>query len=239
MSQPFRIVTEGFVSEVSFVAKPPLWQVSYVPKLADTGVRKVGGAGGALLAGEAETLDNAPMKKVLFLLGQLRDADIEWMIASGSRRQVRRGDVLIQEGRPVDALFLVLDGALEVSGTGVGGGSVSLGCGEVVGEVSFVDSRPPVATVKAAVDSVVLAIPREELASRLADDLEFAARFYRSLAIFLAHRLRNTGKRLGYGKEQPLDQDADYEDELSIEVLDSLSKAGRQFDLVLQRLLTG
>ena len=179
------------------------------------------------------------MKKVLFLLGQLRDFDIEWMIASGSRRQVRPGEVLIQEGQPVDALFLILDGSLEVSGTGVGAGSVSLGSGEVVGEMSFVDSRPPVATVKAAVNSIVLAIPREALAARLADDVEFAARFYRSLAIFLAHRLRNTAKRLGYGKEQPLEQDTDYEDELSSEVLDSISKAGRQFDLVLQRLLTG
>ena len=179
------------------------------------------------------------MKKVLFLLGQLRDIDVEWMIANGSRRQVRTGEVLIQEGKPIDALFLVLDGALEVTGTGVGTGSVSLGCGEVVGEISFVDSRPPVATVKAETDSVVLAIPREDLANRLENDIEFAARFYRSLAIFLAHRLRNTGKRLRYGKEQPLEQDKDYEDELSIEVLDSLSKAGRQFDRVLQRLLTG
>lgn len=179
------------------------------------------------------------MKKVLFLLGQLRDTDIEWMISTGGRRRVPAGEVLIQEGQPIDALFLVLDGALEVSGTGVGSGTVALGCGEVVGEISFVDSRPPVATVKAATDSVVLAIPREELATRLAHDVDFAARFYRSLAIFLAHRLRNTGKRLGYGKEQPLEQDKDYEDELSSEVLDSLSNAGRQFDRVLQRLLTG
>lgn len=180
------------------------------------------------------------MKKVLFLLGQLRETDVEWMINNGQRRNISTGETLIREGQPIDALFLVLDGTLEVSGTGVGGGPpVQLGCGEVVGEISFVDSRPPVATVKAAADSIVLAIERDNLKMKLDRDVEFAARFFRAIAIFLAHRLRNTGQRLGYDKGQPLSQDVEYEDELSPEVLDSISQAGLQFDRVLRKLLNG
>lgn len=180
------------------------------------------------------------MKKVLFLLGQLRDTDVEWLINHGNRRRLKAGEVLIREGSPIDALFLLLDGTLEVSGTGVrGSGTVSLSCGEVVGEISFVDSRPPVATVTAAADAVVLAIPRDQLKAKLDEDLEFAVRFYRAVAIFLAHRLRNTGERLGYDRKQPLRHDVEYEDELSPEVLDSVSQAGLQFDRVLRRLLAG
>src|SRR5581483_8678239 len=93
------------------------------------------------------------MKKVLFLLGELRDIDIEWLIANGQRRAVRADEVLIRQGQPLDALFLVLDGTLEVSGGG--GMPFLLGCGEVVGEISFVDSRPPTATVKALEDAIV------------------------------------------------------------------------------------
>ena len=50
---------------------------------------------------------------------------------------------------------------------------------------------------------MVLAIPRTSLSERLMDPC-FAARFYRSLAVFLAHRMRNTVARLGYGRGSPI-----------------------------------
>jgi CRP/FNR family cyclic AMP-dependent transcriptional regulator len=176
------------------------------------------------------------MRKALYLLGQLSDADVEWMIAHGRRERVRAGTVLIREGQPVNAIYIVLDGVLEVTGSSVGG-RVPLGCGEVVGEMSFIDARPPAATVTARDDTVVLAIPRAGLSARLESDPAFAARFYRSLAVFLSHRLRETVQRLGYGKGQPLRQDVEYQDELDAHVLDNIHLAGSRFDRVRQRLL--
>lgn len=178
------------------------------------------------------------MKRVLYLLGQLSDLDVEWMMARGRKERVPTGAVLIREGQPIDALYIVLDGVLEVSGqAAVAEKPIRLGCGEVVGEVSFVDSRPPMATVTAAEDAIVLSVPRESLTSKLAQDSDFAARFYRALAIFLAHRFRGTGRRLGYGKVQGIREDEEYEGELGAEVLDSIHVAGSRFDRVLQRLL--
>ncbi len=178
------------------------------------------------------------MRKVLCLLGQMSDSDIEWLMAHGRKERATAGTVLIREGEPVDSLYVLLDGILEVSGRAVGGDRpIRLGCGEVLGEVSFVDSRPPMASVTAAADTIVLAIPRTELKEKLAQDAAFAARFYRSLAVFLAHRLRTTGRRLAYGKEQPLNADVEYEDELGEEILDNLHTAGSRFDRVLQRFL--
>src|SRR5262245_2368257 len=178
------------------------------------------------------------MRKALYLLGQLSDADVDWLIARGTKERMAAGTILIHEGQPVNAIYIVLQGALEVSGSGLSGSRpIRLGCGEVVGEMSFVDARPPSATVTAADNATVLAIPRKALATRLERDPEFAARFYRSLAVLLSHRLRDTVKRLCYGKGQPLREDVEYEDELDPHVLDNLHLAGSRFDRVLQRLL--
>ena len=177
------------------------------------------------------------MRKVLFLLSHLTDDDLEWMIAHGNKQRLPKGTVLIEEGRSIDSLYILLDGNLEISASQIGDRPFRLSCGEVVGEVSLLDSRPPTATVTAMVDSIVLAITHEELQQRLDEDAGFGARFYRSLAVFLAHRLRNTYKRLGYGKDQPMDEKVEYQDELSPELLDSVHLAGSRFDRALRQLL--
>jgi CRP-like cAMP-binding protein len=177
------------------------------------------------------------MRKVLFLLGHLTDSDLEWLIARGEKQRVAAGTLLIREGDQIAALYLLLDGRLEVFGSQISGPPIRLGAGEIVGEMSLLDSRPPVANVAAVVDSVVLAIPRSALSAELTRNSEFAARFYRSMAVFLVHRLRSTYHRMGYGKGQVLDEQREYEDELSPELLDQVHLAASRFDRALQRLL--
>jgi CRP-like cAMP-binding protein len=182
------------------------------------------------------------MRKVFYLLGELTDGDVEWLLEHGRKRRVDPRTVLIHEGRASDTLFIVLQGALEVSSAALGGSAqgagpaaaVRLSSGEVVGEMSFVDSRPPSATVTAAEPSVVFAIPRDALARHLGEDDGFAARFYRALAMFLSHRLRSTVSRLGHAAGADV-ADAD---ELDSKVLQGIHLAGARFDRVLQRLLT-
>ena len=176
------------------------------------------------------------MRKIFYILGQLSDQDIEWIVRNGRKREVPAGTVIIQEGKEIDILYIVLSGVLEVTGTYLSGPPVRLGSGEIVGEVSLLDSRPPIATVTAAEKSAVLAIPRLLLLEKLRGDTSFAAHFYRALAVLLAHRLRNTGRHLSVGTKQKLDDDAPYDDELSPELLDEVHLAGRRFDEILQRL---
>ena len=180
------------------------------------------------------------MRKVLYLLGQLDDLDVEWLVAHGTKQRILPGTVLIEEGQPINAVFIVLAGTLAVTFRGPGQQpGVRLGCGEVVGEMSFIDARPPSATVTAAEDAVVLAVPRAALSRKLEQDTAFAARFYRAVAMFLSDRLRATVGRLGYGRGQRLDEDGDYQDELDPNVLDRVHLAGSRFDRVLERLLSG
>ena len=49
------------------------------------------------------------MRKALYVMGILDDADVEWMAVNGRRLGVERNEILIREGRPVDALFVVLE----------------------------------------------------------------------------------------------------------------------------------
>jgi len=173
------------------------------------------------------------MRKVLFILGELSDKDVDWMMAAGRREQVPPGAVLIQEGKPVEALYIVLEGLLRVSVESAGSRELArLGSGEIIGEMSFVDARPPSATVKALENSTVLSIPRSQLAAKLEREPDFAARFYRALAIFLSSRLREMDQaQSAAGQYDP--------DELDPNVLDTVHLAGSRFDRMLKRLMTG
>jgi CRP/FNR family transcriptional regulator, cyclic AMP receptor protein len=177
------------------------------------------------------------MRKVLFILGELTDVDVDWMLRVGQKKGVPRGTVLIEEGRSIDTVYIVLHGMLSAYLARRDKKELArLGAGEIVGELSFIDARPPVATVEAVHDSVVLSIPVRELNSRLDKDAAFAARFYRALAVFLSSRLRRTVERLGYGEETSAEEEAAM-DELDEKVLDRVHLAGARFDRMLKRLL--
>lgn len=176
------------------------------------------------------------MKKVLYILGKLNDQDVDWLMANGQRNRMKAGTALIREGQPVEALFLILEGKAAVTLAAVGNKEIAhLGVGEVAGELSFLDSSPPTATVTMVEDGMVFSVSHKKLAAKLALEDGFAARFYRALGTFLALRLRSTIQHLGYGSAKQDAQEKD-EDELDIELLDELSLAGARFEWMLKRL---
>ncbi|MBE9125644.1 MULTISPECIES: cyclic nucleotide-binding domain-containing protein [unclassified Coleofasciculus] len=179
------------------------------------------------------------MKKVFFLLGELDDDDIDWMVATGNREEVVAGTVLIQEGQPIDKLHILLEGTLSVSVSALQGKTIArLTSGAVVGEMSFADARPPSATVQAVEDSLVLSVPRIALEEKLKKDEGFASRFYRAIAIFLSTRLRGTVRYLGYAKGELLKEDTNPED-LAPEIIDNVPLAQARFDWLIRRLRNG
>ena len=175
------------------------------------------------------------MRKVLYMLSCLNDEDVGWLVAQGATRRPADGQIVIREGERIDRLFIVLAGALRV--TLANGETVAtLGAGEVVGEIAFVDSAPPSATVTALSRAALLEIGHARLEARIASDAGFAARFYKAIAIFLASRLRATTHRLGYGKTGDLDLSHPLSDEIDGPVLDRVSDAGERFARLLGAL---
>lgn len=131
------------------------------------------------------------MKNALILLGLLDDADLDWLVAEGRAEAFDDGAPLIAEGQPLARLYLILRG--EVRLTRKDTGEIGrAGAGEILGEVSFVDSAPPSASAACHGPVRALCLPRTRVQARLAGDTGFAARFYRGLAVALAFRLRAT-----------------------------------------------
>ncbi|MBE9177543.1 cyclic nucleotide-binding domain-containing protein [Oculatella sp. LEGE 06141] len=174
------------------------------------------------------------MKKALYMLAEFSDRDFEWLLTAGTKRDIAAGTTLIYEGIPTDALYIVLNGSLAVLVEAFGGEEIAqLHQGEVVGEMSLIDTRLPSATVKAAEDSIVWAIPRSQLTRKLGQDVAFAAHFYHAIAAFLSDRLRGTVSRLGYNKDQP---DSENDNDINPDTLKSLELAQIRLDWLLTRL---
>lgn len=175
------------------------------------------------------------MRKVLYMFSELSDTDIEWLASAGRRIGFAKGEVLIEEGRPPSDIFVLLEGELSVvTRVRPDNPIATLYQGEIVGELSFLDSRPPSATVVARSNSVMLAVSRDELKWKLQRDTSFAAHFYRALGVFLAARLRSTMESMGYAEGAALQEEA-LPDEIDPELMDSISLAASRFQVLLNR----
>ena len=171
------------------------------------------------------------MRKVLFMFGDLNDADVDWLAQTGVSRRFAAGENVIRQGRQVNDIYFVLEGELRVLvGDDAATELARLGPGEIVGELSFLDSRPPYAAVVALTDAHTVSLSRRDLSAKLERDTGFAARFYRALGVFLASRMRQTIGSMGFGSVALADAD-----ELDIEVLDQTALAAARFEILLNR----
>jgi CRP-like cAMP-binding protein len=167
------------------------------------------------------------MKRVLFFLGQLNDRDVEWMLNNGNKLELETGDRLINKGEDIDSLYIVLSGQLAVYANN-NEPVAKLETGEIVGEMSFLESRPPSVSVIVTRPTVVYQISRKMINSRLSSNAEFKSNFYYALALFLSNRLRKTTDQLGYGNPEE-------EDLIDTNVLDGVSQAGARFGKILHK----
>ncbi|MGB6168568.1 MAG: cyclic nucleotide-binding domain-containing protein [Geitlerinemataceae cyanobacterium] len=139
------------------------------------------------------------MKKAYLILSELNNDDLNWMIKIGKRHELYPGEKLIYEKQQMYAFYIILSGTLTVAIEALNNKELArLSSGEVVGEISFIDTRLPLATVNAIEESIVLEISRLQLNSKLEKDMGFAARFYRGISRCLSDRMRGTVLRLGY-----------------------------------------
>jgi bacteriocin-type transport-associated protein len=159
------------------------------------------------------------------LLEQLNNQDLLWIKKNGAKQEVRAGETLIQQKTIVDRLYIIINGEFIAtiarnSGSVLGRAFAALeddseleqeiarlGNGEIIGEMSFLDISPAANTYTALRDSVVLGIDRQQLRTKLSDDLDFAARFYRVIALLLGdrfQRLVNIYLRRRLGQINPL-----------------------------------
>ena len=187
------------------------------------------------------------LRKVLFLFAVLNDNDIDWMVTRGKLLNAPAGTVLIQQDRPVEALYFLLKGNLAVLFSMTVDGQLTerelarRASGEIVGEMSFVEAGNASASIKCAENSLLLAIPQQLLREKLQRDRGFATRFYRAISLVLIDRLREGLVQRGFGQkayteDQQLANDVEYEDEIPLDVLEPTLLAGTRFKWMMNRL---
>jgi len=112
-----------------------------------------------------------------------------------NRVTVAPGDLLLKEGDEGSTLYWLAAGKMEVFMTKESGEEVILGevnQGELVGEMSFLNDKKRVASVRAVEESQLLEIPVE----KFSDVLDAQPAWFQSLVRTLSTRLISTSKKL-------------------------------------------
>lgn len=106
------------------------------------------------------------------------------------KRRYRRGEIIVEQGRKSDALFILLSGRARVITSDARGREVILAvleAGDYLGEMSLIDNEPHSATVRAEVQTDVLMLGRIEFARCLPENSSMAYAVMRGLVQRLRH----------------------------------------------------
>ena len=106
------------------------------------------------------------------------------------KRRFKRGEVIVEQGKKSNALFILLNGRARVVTADSRGREVILATlqpGDHIGEMSLIDNEPHSATVRAEVQTDVLMLGRMEFARCLPENTSMAYAVMRGLVQRLRH----------------------------------------------------
>lgn len=128
----------------------------------------------------------------------LAPEDLDALASAFTERRVHAGEVLFAEGDRTDALYIVLDGEVEVSQYERRRVHEirRLGRGELFGMRSLIEGRRRSATCTAATDGTVGVLPLQVVTLLLNQSAPLAYAFQKAVAAQLARDLRAADQRL-------------------------------------------
>lgn len=98
------------------------------------------------------------------------EADFSAAMAYGKRRDIKAGDVLFEKGDPVDSLYYLAEGLVEIEGQ-----NVTVPAGNIFGEMAFFNSSAVrMATVRCVEDTVVYELNEKRFTRLQYEDPKFA-----------------------------------------------------------------
>ena len=147
-------------------------------------------------------MDVAAALKTVDLFRDVPEAGIRAIAEIAEPVSLGAGDVVVVEGGPPDALYVIRSGSCRVFKE-KGGDAMSvvhIHAVDQFGASSMLDREPRSATVIAVEPTELLAFRAERLTALLEKDPATAAKFYRALAISLFRRMRRTTDDLGMAR---------------------------------------
>ena len=124
------------------------------------------------------------------LFSVLTDAQAASVADSVVKRRFKRGEVIVEQDKKSNALFILLTGRVRVIKADERGREVILATmhpGDYIGEMSLIDNQPHSATVKAEIQTDVLMLGRLEFARCLPENSSMAYAVMRGLVQRLRH----------------------------------------------------
>lgn len=130
------------------------------------------------------TADVVAILRRVNLFDGLPDEDLERIAAVVEGSSAEAGEVLFEEGEPGDRFYVVYSGAVEIVKSLGEGDEEKLAvrrAGEAFGEMALLDDAPRSATARAAEETQLISVAREDF-ERLFDDDTLAYRMMRALS---------------------------------------------------------
>ena len=127
-------------------------------------------------------------------LEYLTPNDWALIIDRAKRVHFNKSEDLITEGTPVNVVYFIAKGTVDVTVSGTR--LAQLGPGEVCGEMAFLESGLPSATATVDEDLEAFALEWKQLGDLFELFPHLASRFHRSLAVNLSRRLREQIARM-------------------------------------------
>ena len=140
-------------------------------------------------------LSNLDLIRRVSLFSMLTPEQAEALAAAVSKQRFKRGEILVEQGRMSNALYIVLSGRTRVVMTDNKGREVilaTLKSGDYVGEMSLIDNEPHSATVVADEQVDVLVLGRDSFMRCLGENMEMA----HSVMRVLVQRLRKASQNI-------------------------------------------
>jgi CRP-like cAMP-binding protein len=129
-------------------------------------------------------LSNLDLIRRVPLFSMLTSSQAEQVAQGVVKRRFRRGEIIVEQGRKSNALFILLTGRARVLTADARGREVILAMlhpGDYVGEMSLIDNQPHSATVRAEVQTDVLVLGRTEFARCLPENSSLSYAIMRGL----------------------------------------------------------
>ncbi len=126
------------------------------------------------------------------------DAERQKVEKIGEVKRIAEGGYLIRASEIDSTLFAVEDGHLDIVAVRDGKPTIvaTVGPGDVLGEVSFIDDSPRSASVRAGETVAVRAWNKKALSDALAAEPQLLAKFAVAMSELLVERLRDTARRV-------------------------------------------
>jgi len=132
----------------------------------------------------------------------LGDDHFNWVMCTATKKNLKKGDVLIEESSEVDSFYIIDEGGFFVTVSALPKCIITtLGIGNVIGEMEYLNNLNASAAVTAQDSAVVRVLSFEDVRKKEQEDKEFAVKLYKGLAQLVNSRLIHSVGQFAIEKE--------------------------------------